>query len=213
MTPECFFFTAALPKFPYSFLIILLFVFSSLHLHKLPKTIRAEIAFPHMGLREKNTVASSQTLFAAKKKKKTHELTLNHTHHHSASCCGGIVHTTRSACWFPAHRFAVATGGQRPLKPLVGVEPLSCESHFHIQAGWPSFGTAELTPCLHRVQSATPQHIPQQDNRPVDNKLSQSALFDFTVYHPIAAGYQLAAGLHAQQHHPELLHGVGQLRL
>lgn len=47
-----YFSITARPRFPYFFLILLLFVFSSLDRRKLPKTITAEIAFPHMGLKE-----------------------------------------------------------------------------------------------------------------------------------------------------------------
>lgn len=49
---KVYFPTVGLPIFPYSFLILLLFVLVSLTGSKLPKISRNEIAFPHMGLKE-----------------------------------------------------------------------------------------------------------------------------------------------------------------
>lgn len=83
---EVYFSTIAMPTFPYFFLILLLFVFSSLTLCKLPKTVRAEIAFSHMGLKKNiYTVALSQTLF---------DTTDLQTPSHSHSCTNTCTNTS-----------------------------------------------------------------------------------------------------------------------
>lgn len=58
----------SLLRFAYFFLILLVFVFYPLSRLKLPKTVKTEIAFPHMGLKQYiyiyiHTVALPQTLF------------------------------------------------------------------------------------------------------------------------------------------------------